>query len=206
MAETRTIEAEPSPPESLFHQLFRNRSQDEVNVSKAFAVCFRESPPFAQTVVRLLSKTCQIPPPSFKLKWECYTEVASPKGRPDIEIHAPGGPFFRLESKVKARLTQEQLRRYRLQKDGEYLIAVTKRPPTVPAKWLMSKGVFAIRWQDVHRAVVASGGTGRHSYLRDSFCLYLEELGMAHRETVTVDDLKGLHELLDTVSVNGKHL
>jgi hypothetical protein len=200
MAEHRTIETEQAPPESIFHQLFGGRSHVEVNVSKAFAMCFRESPPFAQAVVRLLCKTCGVPRPSANVRWHCHTEVAFSKGRPDIEIYAPGVAPFRLESKVGASLTKNQLRRYRFERKNKYLIALTKRPPNVPRHWIDKQRAFAIRWQDVHRAVAGATTTRRERYLPDAFCLYLEELGMAHREDVRPDDLKRLHELFSTIA------
>ena len=200
MARTLSTELEQGPPESLFHQLFGGRSHMEVNVSKAFAMCFRESDPFAKAVLDLLHKTCRVVGPRHNCQWHCDTEVTFAKGRPDIEIHVPG-VRFRLENKVGAPLTTGQLLRYRCRKKGEYLVALTKRPPDVGNKWMTRKGVFSIRWQDVHRAVAhAPAKNGRDRYLRDSFCLYLEELTMAHREDIRAADLQRLHELFNTIA------
>jgi len=187
-------------PESFFHQLFGSRSHVEVNVSRAFAMCFRESPPFARAVLELLHRVCRLRQSSKPASWHCRTEVSFSKGRPDIEIHAPGHPLFRLESKVGAPLTKNQLRRYRFKERGRYLVAVTKRPPDVGNLWVASQGAFAVRWQDVHRAVSCARTRGRDRYLRDSFCLYLEELGMAHREDVRVRDLERLNELFNAIA------
>lgn len=187
-------------PESFFHQLFSNRSRIEVNVSRAFAMCFRESPPFSRAVLDLLHQTCKIRQSLKSVQWHCHTEVSFSKGRPDIEIHAPGLPLFRLESKVGAPLTKNQLRRYRFKGRGRYLVALTKRPPDVGNRWMASQGAFSIRWQDVHRAVSNARARGRDRYLRDSFCLYLEEMGMAHREDVHLHDLDGLRELLNAIA------
>jgi hypothetical protein len=199
MIETRT-ELEYNPPESLFQQLFGSRSHIEVNVSKAFAACFRESPTFANAVARLLCTTCDVTVPGSSVRWHCDTEVSMAKGRPDFEIYAPGVASFRLESKVGAVLTKNQLGRYRCVTKGHYLIAVTKRPPDVGRAWIEKNGAFSIRWQDVHRAVAGEAAKGRERYLRDSFCLYLEELGMAHRENVRPDDMGKLYALLRAIT------
>ena len=203
MTRALSTEAEQAPPESLFHQLFGGRSHIEVNVSKAFAVCFRECPPFATAVLALLHKTCRVRESRRVLQWRCDTEVAFTKGRPDIEIHTPG-LLFRLESKVGAPLTKRQLLNYRCRKPGQYLLAVTKRPPDVERAWLAKKKAFALRWQDVHRTVAAASAKGQDRYLRDSFCLYLEELGMAHREVVRPEDLHRLYDLLDTIAASDR--
>jgi hypothetical protein len=163
-------------------------------------MCFRESPPFARAVLDLLYETCSAGAPRSDLEWRCDTEVAFAQGRPDIEIHAPG-LRFRLESKIGAPLTKGQLLRYRFRREGEYLLALTKRPPDVGNRWMKQKGVFSIRWQDVHRAAAgARARNGRDRYLRDSFCLYLEELAMAHREDVRVADLQRLHVLFNAIA------
>jgi hypothetical protein len=163
-------------------------------------MCFRESPPFSRAVLDLLHQTCKIRQSLKSVPRHCHTEVSFSKGRPDIEIHAPGLPLFRLESKVGAPLTKNQLRRYRFKGSGRYLVALTKRPPDVGNRWMASQGAFSIRWQDVHRAVSNAQARGRDRYLRDSFCLYLEELGMAHREDVHLRDLNGLRELLNAIA------
>ena len=204
MAGTLSIETNGEHTESLFLQLFGGRSHIEVNLSNAFAMCFRESPPFADAVIRLLYMTCRLRGSPRAAKWHCAREVSMSKGRPDIEIHAPGVARFRLESKVGAALTKQQLRNYRCQNKREYLIAVTKRAPEVSRKWMRRQGVFAIRWQDVHRAVASARMTGRDRYLRDSFCLYLEELGMAHREDVRPADLQRLYELFETIASSNR--
>jgi hypothetical protein len=202
MVATQT--SEPTEPESFFLQLFGGRAHIEGNVSRAFAMCFRESRPFADAVLDLLHRACRIPPHKRDREWHCRTEVTFKKGRPDIEIHSPTGTFFRLENKVGAPLTRNQLVRYRLTGKRQVLIALTKRPPDVGRRWMVRKGVFSIRWQDIHRAVAAAKGKGRDSYLRDSFCLYLEELGMAHREDIKTADLDRLNELFQAIAGNAK--
>jgi hypothetical protein len=124
--------------------------------------------------------------------------VIDPQSRPDIHIQ-PGpncfGPLFRLESKVAAPLRAEQLRRYRLDQNGQYLVVITKRPPEVGTAWIDRNGIFALRWQDVHRAVAATSAKGRDAYLCSSFARYLEELEMAHREDVNAADLAKVQRL-----------
>lgn len=202
MDEADWHEREQGPDESFFHQLFRDRSHIEINVSRAFAMCFRESLPFANAVLELLHSTCGERSLLKSPQWECRTEVSFSKGRPDIEIHAPGVALFRLENKIGAPLTKNQLRRYGLRGRHRYLIALTKRPPDVGRRWISRQGAFSIRWQDVHRAVAKAPAAGKDRYLRDSFCLFLEELGMAHREDISLQDLDLLYELLDTIAIN----
>ena len=102
---------------------------------------------------------------------------------------------FGLESKVQAPLKAEQMRRYRCNNRGEYLVAITKRSPEVGRAWIASAGAFSIRWQEVHRTLAQAPALGKDRYLCDSFCAYLEELGMAHRDDVTLADLNQLHRL-----------
>jgi hypothetical protein len=105
--------------------------------------------------------------------------------------------LFRIESKVGARLTKGQLRRYRLNEKGEYLVVVTKRAPEVESAWLRRNGIFAMRWQDVHRALDGVSARGTDRYLCLSFNTYLEELRMAHREDIRADDLKRVSKLFE---------
>lgn len=195
------LATEQGPPESLFHQLYGGHSHMEVKVSRAFATCFHESPAFARAILQLLYKTCRVPGSPGKVLWNVKREVSGSHGRPDIEIRAPG-LLFRLESKVGAPLERQQLLRYRLKGKGEYLLALTKSPPQVGKAWMTKKGVFALRWQDIHRAVAGVKAKSHEGYLRDSFCLYLEELRMAHREDVRVKDLARLHLVLDAIAAS----
>jgi hypothetical protein len=66
---------------------------------------------------------------------------------------------------------------------------------------MAEKRVFSLRWQDMHRAVAgALARNGRDRYLRNSFCLYLEEQTLAHREDVRPTDLRRLYELFNAVA------
>jgi hypothetical protein len=180
---------------SAFRQLLGSKHHHENSLSAAFALCFRDSPTFRRTVLAVLSETCR----SKRRRdadWHCRTEVAQTDGRTDIELHTDGALVYRLENKVQAPLTAAQMRKYRCGNQGEYLVAITKRPPEVGAAWFHNNGAFAVRWQDFHRALRSVRGKGVDDYLRSAFCDYLEELGMAHREDITTGDLNRLHRLL----------
>src|SRR6185312_1807415 len=106
----------------------------------------------------LLWRTCRIRSSLPKCDWVCRTEVViDPGSRPDFHIEpaARQGPLFRIESKIGARLSAGQLRRYKRRASDMYLVAITKRSPEVGPKWMRENGVFALRWQDVHRALNA---------------------------------------------------
>ena len=195
----------PRPPQrSLFRQLLGTKADREISLSKAFAACFRESPTFRETILDLLWRTCRVRKKRHDHDWDCLAEVAiNPQSRPDLHIRPAddaSGPLFRIESKVAAPLRAEQLRRYRLRKRGEYLVAITKRPPEVGSRWIQHHGVFALRWQDVHRAVAAASARRTDGYLCQSLNTYLEELGMAHREDIRAADLKRVRKLFEKVT------
>ena len=144
--------------------------------------------------------------------WQCVTEVQTPipgGGRLDLRFSSdahrkgPKTPVFVIENKVQSKLTREQLARYRRHK-VKYLIAVTKHPPEVPQRQLRADGVFAIRWQDVHRHLVESRPTRPvDKFLIRSFLEYLEELKMAYPERLRKTDLLMCRRLLQ-VAVSPK--
>jgi hypothetical protein len=189
---------------SLFRQLLGRKADRENSVSAAFAACFRESPVFRDAILQLLWSTCKLRTQRPDVQWSCQTEVViDAHSRPDVHIQpAPNctGPLFRLENKVAAPLRVAQLRRYRARQSGEYVVAITKRPPEVGRNWIERNGAFALRWQDVHRAVVRRSGRKHDQYLCESFGRYLEELGMAYREQIRADDLNRVSKLFQRVT------
>jgi hypothetical protein len=141
-------------------------------------------------------------------EWDCAVEVPTPLaggGRVDIRI-APVGerrgraPAFYLESKLGSPLTLEQLRRYR--KHGvDFLIAVTKDPPEIDRGKVLKAGVFTVRWQDIHRRLLGGRApTSRDRFIARSLTEYMEELGMAYREDLTVKDLELCRRVLKSVA------
>lgn len=191
----------PTDPPAFFPYLLGTRHGREVKVSAAFAACFHHSQLFRERVTALLSNVCSV----RRLgggQWSCQTEVHQPRvGRIDVQLTAvpsngrvPVG--FWLESKVEAPLTQEQLRRYRRVAEGRFLIALTKHPPDTGSRWLQEEGIFSLRWQDIHRALKGSRARGADRFIIDSFTDYLEALDMAHREDITLEDLRKLARLL----------
>ena len=198
------MNASAAPQPSFFSQLLGHKANREVSLSKAFAACFRESAAFRHAILDLLWATCRVRGRQRRQEWTCHTEVViDPQSRPDIHIlptEKSDGPLFRLESKVSAPLRSEQLTRYRLKMDGQYLVVITKRPPEVGRAWIERHGVFALRWQDIHRTVDAISAKGRDHYICDSFATYLEELGMAHREDLRAADLEKVGKLFGKVA------
>lgn len=181
-------------------------SGHEIRVSRAFAACFAASPPFRNSVLQLLFTTCRLGRCGSGADWTCDAEITvSPTERIDLQVQSPnGGPVFQLESKVSARLTEGQMRRYRRLAGDKYLIAITKSPPETGVRWLRQSGCYALRWQDVHRALKAGRGLrGSDRFLAEAFCEYLEEFGMAHREDVSLDQLQNLGRVFRTISGKG---
>lgn len=191
-------------PGPFFPRLLGTRHDREVKVSAAFAACFEHSSAFREAVLDLLSGLCKVRG-EVAAHWSCETEVRLPGvGRLDLQLtgHRPDGlePLsFWLENKVEARLTEEQLRRYRRVAAGRYLVAVTKHPPETGSRWLQTKGILSLRWQDVHRALRGVHAKGQDRFLTQGFVDYLEALGMAHREDITVEDLRRLDRLLGQI-------
>jgi hypothetical protein len=109
-------------------------------------------------------------------------------------------PVFHLESKLATSLTLEQLQRYR--KHGvDHLIAVTKNPPEVGPEDILSAGVFTVRWQDIHRQLLAKPAPTSHDrFIACSLTEYMEELGMAYREDLTLKDLDQCRRVLNAVA------
>lgn len=91
-------------------------------------------------------------------------------------------PSFILESKVGARLTRQQLKRYR-RGSGNNLVAITKEYPDEPRRWLKANNIAAIRWQDVYRCLTEMQPiAGVERFLQNSFIEYLEARDMAYAE------------------------
>jgi hypothetical protein len=193
---------------TFFGTLGRLAGEERENqFSRTFLACFERSASFRRCILELLKSTCQI---SGRLPdadhWKCAVEVPTPRpggGRPDIKIAATplqSRIVFFLESKLKSALTLEQLKRYR--KHGvEYLVAVTKHEPEVSRLKLQDAGIFQLRWQDVHRALLEdrpSNQTDR--FIGRSMVAYLEELGMAYREDLTLSDIKQCRRVLNTIA------
>jgi hypothetical protein len=171
------------------------------------ATCFNTSPVFRHQILRLLYDTCRIKRRVVDAAWQCATEVQTPTaggGRLDLRFGGESSgrssrtPVFVIENKVEAKLTLKQLRKYR-KHDVKYLIAVTKYPPDVPEQLMKREGIFALRWQDIHRYLSANlpsaGPVDR--FLIRSFLTYLEDLKMAYPEQLKVADLNQLRKALN---------
>jgi hypothetical protein len=183
---------------SFFRTALGGRANREVRVSAAFAACFRESRLFRQVVLDVLADSC-IGARRVKdtTAWTCDTEVlVTTGGRVDLVLRSEKhrSPVFRIENKVEAPLSKAQVRRYRKDRDGSYLVALTKYPPEPASLWLRQHGCHAVRWQQLHRTLTNAKPRNRvDRFLFTNFCSYLEELGMAHPERVTTTDLSRLH-------------
>ena len=185
---------------SFFPRLLGTSHDREVKVSACFAACFMHSSAFRVCVLGVLGRLCGVR--NTTAEWSCDTEVRLPNvGRLDVQLTGARGArrdpvSFWIENKVEAPLTEGQLRRYRRVASGRYLVAITKHPPETGSRWLRKQGIFSLRWQDIHRALSAIKAKGSDRFLIDGFIEYLEALGMAHREDITIDDLKRLDRLL----------
>jgi hypothetical protein len=93
-----------------------------------------------------------------------------------------------------------QVLRYRKDRDGSYLIALTKYPPKPGAAWLHQHKCHTLRWQEVHRALSRKPRSPIDGFLFTKFRHYLEELGMAHREDLRIRDLTQLHKLFRAIT------
>jgi len=131
-------------------------------------------------------------------------------GRIDICLVSNETPVFYVESKLQAELTISQLRRYRKQ-GVQYLIAITRNRPEVSRAQLKREGIFTLRWQDIHSRLASERPpTHVDRFISGSLTAYMEELGMAHRERVTMKDLECCRRLFSAVSspenINGLSL
>lgn len=193
---------------SFFGTLGRLAGRERENqFSRMFLACFEHSRYFRSCILDLLKITCRIsgslPGPD---QWICAVEVPTPipgGGRLDIRISSAVNGFhivFYLESKLKSTLTFEQLHRYR--KHGvEYLVAVTKNEPEVTSDKIKAAGIFVLRWQDVRKALLHHRLSNQiDRFIAHSMVKYMEELGMAYRENITLADLQRCRRVLNTVS------
>jgi len=189
---------------SFFSQLVREK---ETHLSRTFATCFNTSAVFRHQILRLLFDTCGIKGRVVDAVWQCATEVQTPTaggGRLDLRFGGESSdrsaktPVFVIENKVEAKLTLKQLRKYR-RHDVKYLVAVTKYAPDVPERQMNREGVFALRWQDVHRYLSSQLPAARpvDRFLVRSFLSYLEDLKMAYPEQLKVTDLNQLRRALN---------
>lgn len=195
------------PRHSFFPLLLGGRQDRELKVAAAFAACFRHSAIFRTTVLGLFGATCGVRV-SGRSAWTCESEVTLPTGRIDLQISSvPDGHrrlmSFWVEMKVQAPLTASQLRRYKRVSDGRYLMALTKHPPETGRKCLEQHGIYALRWQDIHRALVQAEVGRAEQFLVTAFIEYLEAVGMAHREDIRIEDLDRLNRLFGTIGQAG---
>jgi hypothetical protein len=141
--------------------------------------------------------------------WECDYQPATPipgGGRPDLCLRPSrnggqkirGKPIF-LESKVGSKLGEEQLRRYR-DFGTVALVAITKNWPEVSRDKLASLGVKSLRWQEIaHELRKAATRRSQDRFVCDAFAEFLEESGMAYRESLTKTDLNHVRSILNKV-------
>ncbi len=183
--------------------------QRENQLSSTFVACFRESAAFRHAALELVVRACRLKRSTLRASdWTCSDQVPPPKsggGRVDIQIRPTGVqrthdlPVFWLESKVEAPLTRDQLAKYR-RRGCDYLVAITKRRPEVGSRTMERLGVFAVRWQDLHQLLrEEKPRSGTERFLLESFIDFLEDLGMAHRKTVTAGQLTELQKVWNTV-------
>jgi hypothetical protein len=182
--------------------------QQENQFSRTFSACFEQSPSFKRQVLNLLRGVCKIRTTLPPAEYECSVEVPTPLpggGRVDLRIGSTKAtrdslPLFYLESKLESPLTLEQLRRYR--KHGiQYLVAVTKHPPAITRKEATKAGVFVLRWQDLHRELLRERALAHSDrFIARSMADYLEDLGMAYRENLTLKDLELFRRILSTAA------
>jgi hypothetical protein len=192
---------------TFFSQLGKEK---ENQLSRSFATCFNTSSVFRRRIIHLLHDTCRLPDSKVPdSAWQCVAEVRTPQaggGRLDLEFsvepsrkHAET-PVFVIENKVEAKLTLKQLRKYK-RHGVEYLIAVTKYPPDVSERQLKDEGVFALRWQDIHRHLSSQlPTTPVDRFLIRSLIEYLEELNMAFPEKLKSSDLRDLRRVLNVAA------
>ncbi len=183
--------------------------QQENQFSRTFLACFGQSEFFRRQVLEELYALCRIRTRRYTdVQWACAVEVPTPVaggGRMDIRIMPTGEvrtelPVFYLESKLGSPLTLEQLRRYR-RHGVDYLIAVTKYSPQVSSAEAQAAGVFTLRWQDIHRRLLHAVRAGHSErFLMHSLLAYMEEIGMAYREDLTMNDLEACRRVLTIIS------
>lgn len=184
--------------------------QRENQLTSTFVACFHTSRTFRQAVLEVLCKACRLKDALRNVdSWICDAQVAPPKrGRDKVDLRIRSsaeqpkrrqGPVLYLESKVESPLALDQLRKYRRQ-GAEYLIAITKHPPEVTERQLERIGAFSTRWQDIHCALLAAAPRSpiEHFVVR-SFVDYLEDLGMARPEGITLANIEKLRRVLQKV-------
>jgi hypothetical protein len=117
-----------------------------------------------------------------------------------VASHRSRKPVFVIENKVEAKLTLKQLRKYR-RHGVRYLVAITKYPPDVPERHMRREGVFALRWQDVHRHLSSRlPRTPVDRFLTKSFIQYLEDLEMAYPERLKARELQNIRRMLNVAA------
>lgn len=190
------------------------RRHPEDQLSNTFRACFSYSQAYREAVLACLWKLCRLRgrPPAAD-SWQCTTQVTpttSAEGsRYDIHLvdaaaKASGStrvPAFVLESKVDAPLTKAQLKKYALstQRDGHFLVALTKHYPNVALSWMKNRGIASLRWQDICRVLLRSTlHSPLDKFLTSQFLEYLEAADMAY-DDVSLADLERFATLLNAV-------
>jgi hypothetical protein len=186
---------------------------DENYLSRLFQASFANSLAFRRCALSTLWKNCALPPPAPKdvQNWECYYQPSTPTpggGYPDLALQPGEGTSFAktiyLESKVRSKLTKQQLKRYK-DYGATVLVAVTKNRPEVSQSILKQMRVKTLRWQDFCRALRHTPVRGQQEkFLCHSFAEYLEESGMAYRENMTKYHLRQICALLNKIGLHGK--
>ena len=196
------------PENKFFAELGRlaGSKQRENQVSRTFAASFNESQAFRRIMLgvfwRALRRGAN---PPHRTPWGCRAEVAPPKadgGRVDLCISpltssGSSRRAFYVESKVDAALTKRQVKKY-LKSGARPLIVMTKEKPDDPVD---DEEVAYVRWQDVHRALQETSGAGAvDRRVCRWMAEYLEELGMAYREDLSLTDVESCGKLFRRIA------
>jgi hypothetical protein len=103
-----------------------------------------------------------------------------------------------LENKVGARLTKDQLIKYRSAR--KKVVALTKRYPEVGPTWLREHQFVSVRWQAIHQALGAERHvTGADRFICGEFRSFLEELNMAYRDNPGAAEVAKVIKLLSAI-------
>lgn len=180
-------------------------SQRENHLSRILVACFARSAPIRRAVMAaVLRQTRWFALDRLRTdQWNAVSQPQSPgssAARPDVRVYSlRDAADFYIESKVGARVSLPQLRKYK-SVGVTRLLLLSARVPEVQKSKLDGIDVKAMRWHQVHEALAHCQLRGQDRLLCDSFCAYLENEEMSSQTALAQKDIAEIARLFRGIS------
>ena len=173
----------------------RYADSSENRLTQIFVASFNSS----ETIRRAVGVLLSIPNAT---KLNAISEVHDGAGRIDVVLRRDAKEICRIENKIEAQLTIQQMRLYARKRNGTgkptRVVALVKRYPA-DAAVLRQFGIF--RWSSLGRLLMRSGLnlSVTDGFVSVNFRHHLEELGMANIDQIPLAKLRDLGKAMHSL-------